>query len=246
MEIYAAMVSDLDQYVGELIGYLEQIGELDNTFIVFSSDNGAEPGRRDLTRPIADHIGKEYDHSLDNLGSATSYVMYGPNWASAGATPFNRHKFTAFDGGTHVPAFVYYPQRVQAGSRSDAVGTVMDLLPTFLALAGAQHPGTTYRDQTVLPVQGRSLLPVLYGEATAAHPADALFGWELFGQRAVRQGDLKLVWDHSAPEAQRRWQLFNLAADPFEQNDLTASNPDQYQQLLTLWDRYDEENGVIY
>ncbi|HUG71789.1 MAG TPA: arylsulfatase [Steroidobacteraceae bacterium] len=246
MEIYAAMVSDLDQYVGELIGYLEQIGELDNTFIVFSSDNGAEPGRRDLTRPIADHIGKEYDHSLENLGSATSYVMYGPNWASAGATPFNRHKFTAFDGGTHVPAFVYYPQRVKAGTRSDAIGTVMDLLPTFLALAGTQHPGTSYRNQTVLPVQGRSLLPVLYGDATEVHPADALFGWELFGQRAVRQGDWKLVWDHAAPEAQRRWQLFNLAADPFEQNDLAASNPDQYQQLLTLWDRYDEEVGVIY
>src|SRR5690606_21518672 len=72
MEIYAAMVSDLDTYVAELLDYLEQIGELDNTFIVFSSDNGAEPDRRDLTDPIAPHVGKEYDHSLDNLGSPTS------------------------------------------------------------------------------------------------------------------------------------------------------------------------------
>ena len=78
---------------------------------MFMSDNGAEPDRRDLNPPISDQIGKAYDHSLDNLGSATSYVMYGPNWASAGATPFNRHKFTGFEGGMHVPAFVHFPKQ---------------------------------------------------------------------------------------------------------------------------------------
>jgi arylsulfatase len=246
MEIYAAMVSDMDHYVGELLAYLEQIGELDNTFIVFSSDNGAEPGRRDLNPPIADHIGKEYDHSLENLGSATSYVMYGPNWASAGASPFNRHKFTAFEGGVRVPAFVWFPRKVQAGSRSGAFSTVVDLMPTFLELAGTRHPGTSWRGRTVLPAQGTSLLPVVYGEAAQVHGADTHFGWELSGHRAVRQGDWKLVWDHAAPAAQRRWQLFNIAADPFEQNDLSASDPEKYRQLLALWDSYDEENGVIY
>src|SRR6478736_4298606 len=145
MEIYAAMVSDLDTYVGEVIAYLKKTGQYDNTFIMFSSDNGAEPGRRDLQSPIKDHIGKEYDHSLENLGSATSYVMYGPNWASASAAPFFRHKFTAFEGGVHVPAFVHYPHKVAGGTRSDAFGSVMDLLPTFLAVAGAQHPGASYR-----------------------------------------------------------------------------------------------------
>jgi arylsulfatase A-like enzyme len=246
MEIYAAMVSDLDTHVGEVVAYLKEIGEFDNTFIVFSSDNGAEPDRRDLREPIDAHIGKEYDHSLDNLGSATSYVMYGANWASAGATPFNRHKFTAFQGGINVPAFVHFPGRVKAGSRSDAVATVMDLLPTFLDLAGTQHPGATWRGQPVLPPQGVSLLPLFEGKASAAHPADARFGWELFGHRAVRQGNWKLVWDQAAPEAQRRWQLFDLAADPFEQNDLTAANPAKYQQMLALWDQYNAENAVIY
>jgi arylsulfatase A-like enzyme len=246
MEIYAAMVSDMDTYVGEVIAYLKEIGEFDNTFIVFSSDNGAEPDRRDLREPIDAHIGKEYDHSLENLGSATSYVMYGANWASAGATPFNRHKFTAFQGGINVPAFVHFPGRVKAGSRSDAVATVMDLLPTFLDLAGSQHPGATWRGQPVLPPQGVSLLPLFEGTAAAAHSADAKFGWELFGHRAVRQGNWKLVWDHAAPEAERRWQLFDLAADPFEQNDLAAANPVKFQQMLALWDQYDAENAVIY
>jgi arylsulfatase len=246
MEIYAAMVSDLDTYVGEVVAYLKKIGEYENTLILFSSDNGAEPGRRDLIPPISNEIGKAYDHSLDNLGSATSYVMYGPNWASAGATPFNRHKFTGFEGGTHVPAFVHFPQKVASGTRSDAVGTVMDLLPTFLDIAGAKHPGTTYRGKPVLAPRGVSLLPVFYGKAQEVHAADEVLGWELFGQRSVRQGDWKLVWDNALPEKERRWYLYDISTDLAEQKDLSAGNPEQLRKMLQHWERYDQETGVIY
>jgi len=246
MEIYAAMVSDLDTYVGEVIDYLKKSGQYDNTFIMFMSDNGAESGRRDLQPPIRDHVGKEYDHSLESLGSARSYVMYGPNWASASATPFNRHKFTAFEGGVHVPAFVHYPRKVAQGARSEAMGTVMDLLPTFLALAGAQHPGDTYRGKPVLRPQGVSLLPVLYGQAKSVHGADEIHGWELFGHRSVRQGDWKLVWDAEPPAAQRRWALFDLASDFEERRDLSGSNPQQVSKLQSAWDAYAQRNGVIF
>jgi arylsulfatase len=246
MEIYAAMVSDLDTYVGQVIAYLERVGELDDTFIMFMSDNGAESSRRDLAPPIRDHVGKEYDHSLENLGRANTYVMYGPNWASVSATPYFRHKATGFEGGVHVPAFVHFPRMVAPGTRSDGVGTVMDLLPTFLTLAGAQHPGTMYRGMPVLPATGVSLLPLLTGAAAEVHPADATFGWELLGQRSVRQGDWKIVWDQRLPADERRWQLFNLAADPFEQHDLSASNPGQLAHMLGRWDQYDEDRGVIY
>jgi arylsulfatase A-like enzyme len=246
MEIYAAMVSDLDIYVGQFVAYLERIGELDNTFIMFMSDNGAESARRDLVAPISEHVGKEYDHSLENLGRANSYVMYGANWASVSSTPHFRHKATAFEGGVRVPAFARFPQLVAPGTRSDGVGTVMDLLPTFLALAGAQHPGTTYRGMPVVPIKGRSLLPLLTGEVTEVHPAETIFGWELNGQRSVRQGDWKLVWDQRLPPEQRRWQLFDLATDPFEQRDLTASNPEQLAVMQAAWERYDEENGIVY
>jgi arylsulfatase A-like enzyme len=246
MEIYAAMVSDLDRYVGEFIAYLKQSGQYDNTFIMFASDNGAEPGRREVMAPIKDHVGKEYDHSLDNLGSAGSYVMYGPNWASASATPFNRHKGSGWEGGIHVPAFVHYPRKVARGSRSDATGTVMDLLPTFLALAGTKHPGTKFRGRDVLPPRGISLLPVLYGQAAAAHADEQIFGWEQGGPRSVRLGDWKLVWDSAGPPAQRRWRLFDLAKDRSEQNDLSAADPARFAQMQRAWDRYDQEVGVVY
>jgi len=246
MEVYAAMVSDLDTYIGKVVDHLKQIGEYDNTFIMFISDNGAEPGRRDLVAPIKDHVGKEYDQSLANIGRPNSYIMYGPNWATASASPFFRHKGTTFEGGVHVPAFVNYPPLVKAGTRSEAVGTVRDILPTFLELAGAKHPGATYKGRAVLPVQGESLLPMLSGRATEVHTPDTVYGWELFGARTIRQGDWKLVWDQGLPAANRRWQLFDIRRDPFEQHDRSASEPDQFARLQREWDKYAAENGVIY
>ncbi len=246
MEIYAAMVSDLDTYIGQVITYLKEIGEFDNTFIMFMSDNGAESSRRDLAPPIRDLIGTAYDHSLENLGSATSYIMYGANWASASATPFFRHKATAFEGGIHVPAFVHYSGKVMAASRSSGFGTVMDLLPTFLALAGTEHPGTSYRGQEVLPATGRSLLPLLTGEVDAVHPAEEVIGWELNGHRSVRQGEWKIVWDQAVPADQHRWQMFNIDQDPFEQNDLSITMPEKFAEMLKHWDEYAAASGVIY
>ena len=246
MEIYAAMVSDLDMYIGEVLDYLREIGKLDNTLIMFMSDNGTETSRRDLAPDIAEHVGVEYDHSLDNLGSGTSYVMYGRNWASATETPLNRHKATAFQGGINVPTFVWYPPLIAGGARSGGFGTVMDVLPTFLALAGTSHPGTRYRALDIEPVKGKSLLPLLSGVADEIHSAEDIFGWELNRHRSVRQGDWKLVWDQALPELERRWQLFNLADDPFEQHDLSTEYPEIYRSMIRNWDTYAEENSVIY
>jgi arylsulfatase A-like enzyme len=246
MEIYAAMVSDLDRYVGEFVDYLKKTGQFDNTFILFSSDNGAESNRLDLRPPYSEHVGKEYDHSFDNLGAGNTYIMYGANWASASAAPFNRHKGSGWEGGIHVPAFVHFPRRVASGSRSDATGSVMDLLPTFLAVAGAKHPGTQFRGRSVLPLRGKSLLPVLYGEAAEVYGKTDLMGWEQGGPRAVRMGDWKLVWDNAGPAAQRGWRLFDLQRDRAEQNDLSTANPAKFAEMQRAWERYDAEVGVIY
>ena len=115
MEIYAAMVSDLDTYVGEVVSYLKKTGQYDNTFIMFMSDNGAESSRRDLQPAIQRHVGKEYDHSLESLGSAHSYVMYGANWASVSAAPFYRHKATGYEGRRACAGVRALPEEGDAG-----------------------------------------------------------------------------------------------------------------------------------
>jgi len=113
-------------------------------------------------------------------------------------------------------------------------------------LAGAQHPGATYKGKPVLQPQGVSLLPLFYGQAKAVHAADEIHGWELFGYRSVRQGDWKLVWDAALPPAQRKWELFNVATDFEEQRDLANSNPQELSKMRSAWDSYEKRNGVIF
>jgi arylsulfatase len=243
MEIYAAMVSDLDRYIGQFIEYLDVRGELDNTLILFMSDNGPEAIRRDLFRgePTA-WVRECCDNRYENLGAGDSYVAYGPNWARAGSVPFRRDKTTAFEGGIRVPAIAWYPSMIDAGTRSDELATVMDILPTFLELAGTEHPGTQYRGRNVAPVRGRSLVSMLSGDAAAADPGT--IGWELLRHSAVRNGDWKLVWDQAQRE-NARWQLFNVAEDPGELNDLRAAEPERFAAMLAQWDRYSRASGVV-
>jgi arylsulfatase A-like enzyme len=94
--------------------------------------------------------------------------------------------------------------------------------------------------------QGVSLLPVLEGKSATVRPVDAFHGVELFGARAMRQGDSKITWDQAAPPAQRRWRLFDLATDLAEQHDLSVAQPAEFERMKKLWDRYEAENGVVY
>ncbi len=243
MEIYAAMVSDLDRYIGEFFAYLDDCGELDNTFVLFISDNGPEAIRRDLFRGEPSNWVRECcDNSYANLGAGNSYVAYGPNWARAGAVAFRRDKTTAFEGGIHVPAIAWYPSAIAPGSSTDVFATVMDILPTFLELAGTEHPGSEYRGRPVEPVRGRSLVSLLSGGPAPENAAGT--GWELSHHRGLRHGDWKLVWDQ-AQGADARWQLFNLADDPGELTDLRAAEPEQFEAMLAEWDRYGRSSGVL-
>ena len=184
------------RYVGEVVAYLKKIGQFDNTFIMFivRQRRRGQPARsRAALQAITSARNTTTASTISARGN--TYVMYGANWASASATPFNRHKASGWEGGIHVPAFVHYPRKVARGSRSDATGTMMDLLPTFLAVAGAQHPGTQFRGREVLPPRGKILLPVFYGQAAAGAYRDEVMGWEQGGPRACAQGDWKMVWD---------------------------------------------------
>ena len=241
MEIFAAMVSDLDIYIGQLVDYLDSIGELDNTMILFMSDNGAEGW--DIER-FANWRDTCCDNSFENLGAGDSYVLYGRSWARAGAAPYRRQKLSSYEGGVHVPAFARMPGRIEAGTRNDIIGTAMDVMPTFLELAGVEHPAPNYNGRTVEPMKGRSLVPELFGTGELEHD-EYWFGIELYGNRLIRQGDWKIVWDPNLPDGERRWQLFNLADDPAEQFDLSARDPERFEAMQKLWHQYERNNGVI-
>lgn len=248
MEIYAAMVHDLDTYVGRVLDHLKALGEYENTFIFFMSDNGAEGHNLQNTWPyLRDWIAACCDNSYDNMGRANSYLDYGPNWARAGIGPFRMYKGFANEGGIRVPAIVRFGGHIAPGTVHRGMVTVQDVMPTLLELAGASHPAETggiYKGRTVLPMQGRSMGPMLRGEAASVHGDEPVMGWELFGRRAIRKGDWKLVWT-TAPYGPSDWELFHLADDPGETRDLSAAHPERKQALLELWEAYVTKNGVV-
>ncbi|BBZ78638.1 arylsulfatase [Mycolicibacterium anyangense] len=248
MEVYAAMVDNMDANIGRVIDYLEGTGELDNTVVIFLSDNGAEGTiveAMPLRGPeIEAFVAKHCDNSVDNLGAPTSWAWYGPRWAQAATAPSRLHKAFTTEGGIRVVGFVSWPGFARQGEIGTAFTTVMDIAPTVLELAGAEHPGTEYRGREVEPMRGRSMVPYLSGEADAVHDSDTGTGWELFGRRAIRQGDWKAL-QLPPPYGPGTWQLYDLSRDPGEIHDLAAARPDKLADLLELWDRYVEENGVI-
>ncbi|WP_353407311.1 arylsulfatase [Pseudoteredinibacter isoporae] len=248
MEIYAAMVTEMDKHLGRLLARLERQGELDNTLVIFLSDNGAEGHDVDATWPkdqfpkVYNWVMNNHDFSLEAMGKVDSYVFYGPEWAWAGAPGFYGYKGFSSEGGSHVPAFLSYPKAIEAG-RVDELVRVKDMVPTILDIVGvraAADKKPSADKAAVHPISGRSILPALQGKPMA--PVN--FISELFGKRVVRSGDWKATHMPS-PMGNGQWRLYNIRNDRAEQQDLALKNPDKLKQLITLWDDYARRNNVI-
>lgn len=128
----------------------------------------------------------------------------------------------------------------------------MDVLPTFLELAGIEH-SQSFKGREVLPHRGESMLPALSGSSKTVHSSDYVMGWELYGRRAIRQGDWKIVWEPTGipwqpndPNIrQDSWRLYNIADDPGEQRDLATRRPNRLKSLIAHWGTYTRETGVV-
>ena len=241
MEVYAAMVDNMDFNIGRILNHLKGIGEYDNTFIVFLSDNGPSAHLPKIVRKWA---ASRFDNSYDNMGRENSFIEYGPFWAQAGSTPFRAYKGLTTEGGVRVPAIISYPKLPKQGSVNDSFASIMDLAPTFLDSAGIEHPGTRYRGRDVHPIKGESMLTNLYGLSRTIHSDEYVMGWELFGNRAIIQGDWKLL-RLVKPRENESWQIFNISEDPGETNNLASKNPKKLKEMINLWGLYAKENGVI-
>ncbi|KAH6999474.1 putative arylsulfatase [Ilyonectria destructans] len=251
MEVYAAMVDAMDQNIGRVLDRLEDTGELDNTFVVFMSDNGAEGALLEAI-PVMRSIGllsaieKHFDNSTDNLGNPTSFFWYGPRWASAATAPSRGFKGFTTEGGIRCPCIVRYPA-LQRGTQqiSHDFTTVMGILPTCLELAGIQPPGKTFRGREIAPIRGKSWVPYLSGEKKSVYDADLdVTGWELFGLRGIRRGNFKAVLI-PPPRGSGEWELYNVAKDPGEIEDLAEMEKGILNELLTEWENYFAETGMF-
>lgn len=234
MEIYAAMIHDLDVYIGQVIDYLEEAGDLDNTAIFFTSDNGAEGWTESSLPSFTPLINQCCNNAYENMGKGDSYIFVGPDWANASTGHASGLKGTTHQGGIRAPAIVKYPNMQGTNAISNRFATLKDIMPTILELADIAPPQGNFAGREVLPIQGTSML-------AEQDESQVEMGWEHMGKKAYRKGPWKAIF---APRA-RNWTLFNLDDDPGELNDISDDHPEKLAELINLWDQYAMENGVI-
>ena len=237
MEIFAAMMGNMDFHIGRLLGYLRATDQLEETFILFMSDNGAAGSFNEARA-------EGYDNSLENIGDRDSFTDIGRGWAEAAMAPFRDVKSAMAEGGVRVAAFANHGSLAGPGSISHAYLTMQDVMPTLLELAGAEHPGDVYMHRPVLPMRGTSFLGHLLGGDGHVHDPEEVIGWELSGQRALVRGDWKLLWMPDE-DGQASWELFDMQTDPYERNDLAAARPELLGELVDAWYDYAAEVGVV-
>ncbi len=243
MEVYAGMVNNMDYHYGRVVDFLKDIGEYDNTIVIFLSDNGPNPWySEDYPGNSGSKWFAQFDNSIDNIGHPMSHYAYGMGWGSASAGPLDLFKMTVAEGGIRSPLLIAGPG-VKSGRQVDSFGYVWDIMPTVLDLVGIPHP-KEYQGRKLERMRGKSLTGLLSGSAKSVYSEDDLVGGEMQNGKWMRQGDFKAV-SVAPPYGTGIWHLYNLADDPGETRDLAKEQPETLKKLQAAWDSYAANVGVV-
>lgn len=250
-EIYASMIELMDQQISRLTNYLEVSGQLDNTVIFFMSDNGAsaeqigiEDGPTSMPPEFAHFnlLVADRDNSFENIGRKGSFVDHGRGFGEAVTAPLRYFKSTFAEGGIRTAAFIYYPEILSKPTINSTFITVMDILPSFLDIANAAHPGPgNYNGREVQSIVGRSFWPHLTGKQSTVHGDQHAAGWSKGSIGAIIKGKYKLT-NQPEPgtnisEEDLNWRLYDLKEDPGEIDNIAPENSDVVRLLLNEWEQ---------
>ncbi len=232
MSIYAAQIHRMDEGIGEIMKQLEAFGAKNNTIVMFLSDNG---GSSEYDPFGSDFWGNFWDGDA-RPGSGDSYHSYGSSWANLSNTPFRYYKKDTYEGGIATPFIVSWPEKIsKKGSVSHQPGHIIDIMATICDIVGADYPDT-YNGNTITSMPGKSLKPIFNG--LEIETQEAIF-WEHQGNRAVRDGDWKLV-----SKKGKDWELYNLKEDRTETKNVINTNNDLALELMKKYDAWTNKVGV--
>ena len=251
LQAHAAMIEDMDTNIGKVIQYLKDIGQYDNTLIVFTSDNGSsEPiEMKNLATVGLEESNKffnTFNNSAANIGNADSLVNYGAWGAGASVSPLSYFKTTQGEGGVRPPFVMKLPVTSNQTQPNivNAFIHVNDMTPTFLDYAGVQPSGSTYNGTEVHPIMGKSIKPLLEGKIELVYAKDEPVAQEMFNNSAVWMGDWKAVRNFQ-PVGDGQWHLFNITSDIGENIDLADQHPEILKKLILDFDKFAKNVGVV-
>ena len=221
MQVYAAMIDRVDQNVGKILEKVKELGEEDNTLILFASDNGSSSA--------------DVNVGDGEVGTLTRWSSLQKDWANVSNAPFRYWKDFSYEGGICTPLIARWPKVItKKGSISRKAVHLIDVMPTVQQITGAAYPHS-FKGQPVVPMQGESFLPALQGKAMPDRSMPLFWEWK--NGAAIRQGKYKLVtrtFDRKTGRA-RQWELYDLSIDPTELDDLASQRPEFCQQLVQRW-----------
>jgi arylsulfatase A-like enzyme len=233
MQAYAAQIDRMDQAIARIVAALRARGVLDDTLLLFLSDNGASDEELPKDERFAERTdivppGVRVGNTPDvRPGPPDTYASYGVGWANLSNAPFRLYKRWVHEGGIATPLVVHWPNGGLGGGRvAHTMFQLTDVLPTILDAARVDH----------VQLEGRSMLAALRGEAAEERP---LF-WEHTGNAAVRLGDWKLVRGFGG-----EWELYSMALDRTELHDVASDNPQVVRELRSLYEAWAERADVI-
>jgi arylsulfatase A-like enzyme len=262
LAVHAAMIENLDKNIGRVIQYLKNTGQYDNTFIMFTSDNGnsnmQEPFEimqfkftRGLVLAAAEQFIKTVDNSLQNLGNASSDFNYGAWGSYVADSPLFGYKTSFYEGGIRVPLVIKEPKVMASSSPSSSnivkgYAFVNDIAPTIYQIANVIYP-ETYEGHAIHPLMGKSLVPLLEGKLKQVHANTKPLSAELFNTTGVRMGDWQAIHNTGEvyPNGSDIWKLYNLANDPGEQKNVATQHPDILQKMTAAYVKYAKDVGVV-
>ncbi|WP_174614645.1 arylsulfatase [Virgibacillus ihumii] len=237
MAIYAAMVDRMDQNIGRVLENLRGHDELEDTLILFCSDNGAcaewDPWGFDDWITTSNFLHRKED--LDRMGGPDSYHSYGSGWANACSTPLRLYKHYSHEGGISTPLIVHWPERVKRNGQIDhRPGHFIDFMATFVDIAGVSYP-EEFQGNGILPMEGQSLRSAFQGEP----PESRTLCFEHEGHCAIRRDNWKLV-----KIKERGWELYNIDTDRAEMFNVAADFPELVNELRNHWEEWAKRTNV--
>ncbi|MGE5685089.1 MAG: arylsulfatase [Nitrososphaerota archaeon] len=263
LAVRAALIENTDHNIGRLVSYLKEIDQYDNTLIMFTSDNaGSEP----IQFPLAGAVSNAVDHkalpaffkslnnTLPNFGNADTSINYGAWGSYVSVAPLSGFKISTYEGGTRPPFVIKEPTTMSSpapvttaanttgGNIIKSFVFVTDITPTFLDYAQVQHPGSTYNGQEVHPVMGKSIKPLVEGVADRVHLENEPIGTEMFNNTGLYMGDWVAIKD---AHTNGKWELYNTAIDPAQNNNLANQHPDIVQTMSAAYQNYSKNVGIV-